>query len=149
MLQPEAVKRFSLLPCSPPQSACSHESQKSWWRFKTRLWEAPARSSLHISGSKYCRKVLRCWLQIICKKESRKSSYSPSPPRQGSLKAPFPPLHVHPPRKSVQSYTERALSTQLSAQQRGQPRPSPSGKSPTSHRTLHCFLSRPPVSLLI
>lgn len=36
--------------------------------------------SPHTSGTEHCRKVLHCPLHIICIKENRKSSHSPSPP---------------------------------------------------------------------
>lgn len=52
--------------------------------------EGTGRSSPHTSSTEHCRKVLHCPLHIICIKENRKSSHSPSPPQQLSLKAPFP-----------------------------------------------------------
>lgn len=90
--------------------------------------EETGRSSPHTSGTEHCRKVLHCPLHIICVKESRKSSHSPSPPRQLSLKAPFPPLLAHPPWKSVQSYTESKCLAQSSG--RAQPWHCPPNETP-------------------
>lgn len=107
MLWPEAVKHFGVLSGNPLR--------------KPKLWakvqdEAAGGSSqqlpAHLSHEAL-QEDASSPTAVGSGTDSGTSSYCPSSPQQQPFEAPFPPLHVHPPRKLVQSYPE---STKCPAQ---------------------------------